>query len=56
VVKRKRKPEPEIEVTVQPPETPDRERTAKSLRGLRALAEQILAREAREREKKHDAA
>jgi hypothetical protein len=56
VVKRKRKPQPEIEVTVQPLETPDRERTTKSLRRLRALAERIVAREAREREKKHDAA
>jgi len=57
-LKRPRKP-PDLAVTIQPPETPDKERTAKCLRGLRELAEQIrarLEREAREKEKRHDAA
>ena len=49
-------PLPDLNVTVLPPETPDLERTARSLRRLRALAERILAREAREKEKQHDAA
>lgn len=56
MVKRKRKPQPAIDVTVQPLETPDRERTTKSLRMLRELAEQILARKAREKGEKHNAA
>lgn len=47
-----------LAVSIQPPETPDPARTARSLRRLRALAERILAREMREREKekRHDAA
>ena len=60
MVKRKREnPPPDLDVTIQPPETPDPERTARCLRGLRELAEQIRARlqcEAREKEKRHDAA
>jgi len=45
---------PDLVVTVQAPETPDPERTARNLRRLRALAERILAREAREKDKQHD--
>jgi hypothetical protein len=51
----KKPPKSALDVSVQPPQTPDPERTARSLRKLRALAERILAREAREREK-HNAA
>jgi hypothetical protein len=53
---RRREPPEDLEVVIHPPETPDPERTAKSLRRLRALAERILAREAREKEKRNDAA
>ena len=50
---------PDLDVTVQPPETPDPERTARSLGKLHALAERIrarLEREAREKGKRNDAA
>jgi len=53
-------PSRELEVTVEPPETPDPDRTARSLRKLHALAERIrarLEREAREKEQqRNDAA
>jgi hypothetical protein len=55
-VRRPRKKPPDLEVTIRPPETPDPERTARCLRKLHALAERILAREAREKEKRNDAA
>jgi hypothetical protein len=47
-----------LDVTFRPSATPDPERTARCLKRLRALAERILAREAREaREaKQNDAA
>lgn len=52
------KPDQPLAVTVKPPATPDRARTARGLRKLRALAERILAREAREKKegKRNDAA
>lgn len=49
----KKKP-PDLEVTVQPPEKTNPERTTKSLRKLRELAELIRARKAREKEKRHN--
>jgi hypothetical protein len=55
MVKRKgENPVPDLDVTIQPPETPDPERTARCLRRLRALAERILARETREKERRND--
>jgi len=50
---------PGLKVKIQPPEIRDPERTAKCLRGLRELAEQIRARrerEAREKEQRNDPA
>jgi hypothetical protein len=55
----KRQKPPDLDVTIQPPQTPDPDRTARCLRGLRELAEQIrarLEREGREKEKRNDAA
>jgi hypothetical protein len=53
-MEKQKNPPPDLDVTIQPPETPDPERTARSLRRLRALAERILAREAREKERQHN--
>jgi hypothetical protein len=50
-MKRPRKP-PDLAVSIQPPEAPDKERTRRCLRGLRELAEQIRAR--LEKEKRRD--
>jgi hypothetical protein len=46
--------QPPLEVTIAPPEKPDPEDTARRLRGLRELAEQIRARLEREKGKQHD--
>jgi hypothetical protein len=54
-----REPPQGIEVVIQPPDNPDPKGTARRLRGLRELAEQIrarLEREARERGKRDDSA